>query len=365
VLPMFLGLTKVALRAVGTTGSLNSWPTLPEMFHLAFLDCIQMKEALLERVWFFQLTDLNNCKTVTLSRLQLPRPIDSGSSILSTALLKSLSIEDYDRDTYAITGRWVQTLSLHSLRLSLPSESAELDALRIPEFLTLCPNTLINLELDFKNKRMVLFIILFFIPKAEWYSAPVRSSHNFSATAELESQINMAAPATFSKFQELEKLTISSELRFLYSGVRRRTSPEPRWTLHSAIPSIKLFAMTAPSSLKRLTLNFHVFFSAGCRRLPDPDVLWSSLATLVAECSALSIKVEVKTRCETQGSERIPPGMMHASFAGSTQLMQYRDMGVLVIGLDVAGTQPLAQKEETTSNLLPSTSSTSLKRGRS
>jgi len=163
VLPMFLGLTKVALRAVGTRGSSNSWPTLPETFRQAFLDCIHMKEALLEHVWSFQLTHLNNCKTVTLSQLQLPQHIDSN---VSTARLKSLSIENYDWDTFSIGG-WVQTLSLHSLRLSLPSESAKLDALHIPEFLTVCPNTLINLEFDFKNKRKYGLILFYFHSEAE------------------------------------------------------------------------------------------------------------------------------------------------------------------------------------------------------
>lgn len=172
---------------------------------------------------------------------------------------------------------------------------------------------------------------------------PVRSSYDFSANAEL-SQINTTASVNFSQFQVLEELTIACELKFLRYSVAGRQSPlnpEPRWMLDSSIPSIKLSAMTAPS-LKHLTLKFHVFFSPGCSRLPDPDILWSSLANLVAECSALSAKVEIKTHCETQGSDRIPPGMIHASFAGSKQLVQYVGVGVLVIAPDVSEMRQVA-----------------------
>ena len=43
--------------------------------------------------------------------------------------------------------------------------------------------------------------------------------------------------------------------------------------------------------------------------------------------------------------------MIDASFAGGTQLMQYVDLGILVIAPNVSETQQVAQEEEATSNL--------------
>ncbi len=149
VLPMFSGLTKIALRATTAMGC--SWPMLPDTFRRAFLDCIYMKEAFLERIHSLQLTHLNNCKMVTLSQLQQPL---TDSNVSSTARLKSLSIED--SSLFRIRC-WVKILSLHSLRLSIPPDIDGLEELGIPEFLTVCPNTLSNLEFDFKNKRMSYF----------------------------------------------------------------------------------------------------------------------------------------------------------------------------------------------------------------
>lgn len=145
VLPMFSRLTKVALRGRGV-----GWIALPDTFRRAFLECIYMKEVFIENIWNFQLSCLNNCKVATLSRLQYLLP--TNFDVSSTAQLKSLSIEECDA---VKIGDWVKTLSLHSLRLSGPSDTFGLEISRIPEFL---PNTLIKLELDFKDQRMSFFL---------------------------------------------------------------------------------------------------------------------------------------------------------------------------------------------------------------
>jgi len=318
MLPAFSRMKTIALRAR------ISWHTLPEIFRQAFQHLIHvqcMKNVSIFHMSFFPLSMLNNCETLTLHNCKdvqyEKEPIDSEDRPYRA--LEHLSIQHSNCETLEKITSWVQMHSLRSLAVILDDEFKFRDLL--PQLLSACSSTLINLDLDLRWYSGCTFPSVEFHFLSGWPTIPVDTLFRISPWFGVECLNTTLFPFTLAGLFHLERLTIRMDCA-LHSQLTND------WDHYSPTPAITELISNASSNLKQLVLQF----ALSVPNLHDLDIIWAPVIPLVEKCSSLSITVSVCAKLSIYWMTGRPPlSQVFSSLSGYGGLKPYVENGVFTL----------------------------------